>query len=136
MDRVLRTEETNIKLLKILVPKLLIGCRQYLDAYSDFDDELTYDDIATFYPEHRGNMDECGGHYQMDTRINSDVIPHGRINFSYNDRFGSALDIHVTDQGSGNKDVMYKERVDEIVDHIKCLLDRENMAYNDVPIEQ
>ena len=137
MDRLLRTEETDIEQLKTLIPKLLIGCKQYLHTNYDFGDELIYKDIVQiFRTEYQGNLDECGTHYQLDTRTNDEVLPIGRINFNYNSRFDSTLDIHVTDQGSGHQDARYKDKVDEIVDHIKGLLDEEDMSYEDILMEE
>lgn len=137
MYGLLRTEETDIEQLKTLIPKLLIGCKQYLHTNYEFGDELTYEDInQIFRTEHRGNLDECGTHYQLDTRTNDKVLPIGRINFSYNSESDSVLDIYVTDQGSGHQDTKYKDKVDEIVDHIKGILDEENMTYEDVLLKQ
>lgn len=137
MYGLLRTEKTDIEKLRTLIPKLLIGCKQYLHTNYEFGDELTYEDInQIFRTEHQGNLDECGTHYQLDTRTNDKVLPIGRINFSYNSESDSVLDIYVTDQGSGHQDTKYKDKVDEIVDHIKGILDEENMTYEDVLLKQ
>ena len=136
MDRIIRTEKMEIEVLKTLVPKLLIGCKKYLEQYSALDDTLTYDKIHLFYPEHRGNIDECGGHYQMQTRTDHNVIPAGRIEFSYNARFGNAFHIYVTDHGSEFSNPKYLDTVDEITDHIKYFLDNEEITYEIDPVVQ
>ncbi|MCK4808477.1 MAG: hypothetical protein KAS90_02540 [Candidatus Aenigmarchaeota archaeon] len=135
MGRIIRTEKMKIEVLKTLVPKLLLGCKEYLNDYG-IDDTLTYDKIHLFYPEHRGNIDECGGHYQMDTRITDNIIPAGKINFFYDEMADEALNIHVTDQGSGSINPKYLDTVDEITDHIKCLLDNEEITYEVDPVVQ
>ncbi len=136
MYGLLRTEETDIEKLKTLIPKLLMGCKQYLYTNYDFDDGLTYKTICQFYLEHQGNLDECGGHYQLDTKTIDTVIPDGNINFVYNKNTDNALEIYIMNQGLGHQDAKYKDKVDEIVNHIKGLLEEENMSYEDVLIDE
>ena len=124
-ETVLKTNVNDINLVKLLIPKILIGSKQYLLA--DIEDDLTYLKIKEFYQEYNGDLDNCRGHYQLQTRTKMDFLPVGRIEFWYIKIGHTEFNIRVTNQGQGDM-----RRVDEITDNVKRILDQEKIAYEEL----
>lgn len=129
-NSLIRARGLNIEKVKIIIPEILIECKDYL-TYTNFGNtKLTYDRIKEFYPEEQGDLDHCRGHYQLQPRLEKELFS-GRLVFAYNEK-KSELDVGVVNQSS-----VYHEneaKAAEITERIKMLLDKEKLNYKEIDI--
>lgn len=124
-SKIFKLKDINLEQVKILVPEILIECKDKLGSGKYFPETLDYLQIKKFYPEENGDIDHCGGHYQLLTRI---YHSNSRLNFSYWD-FGSSPGLSIEIRAQYECNLGKGWPLQEVEDKVQNVLEKENLSY-------
>jgi len=120
----IRAKVSNLDELKVVVPRVLLGCKDHLAT--EIPDDLSHETIGNFHHEISGSMDNCGGYYQLHVRTEGPNLSGGKIFVSYRER-ESRLDLSVDSQIIGGR-----EEVHSLMGKVKGILDDNHIPYENV----
>ena len=117
-----RSENVSIEDVKLLIPKIMLGCWDYFPDYkSRPEGYFTYDRIKDFFSLDGTDLDDSHVHYQVQPRLEKYPLS-GRLAFAYDNNI---FDVSIINQSCVAMDA--GNIIDEVFKIVKEILDKENI---------
>jgi len=128
MNHLLRVKGVGIEQVKILIPEIIIECKDYLSRNIEPIEEFNYKMIKNSFLEDNGDLDSCKGHYQLQPRLGHSL---GRLYFAYNDKDWTAKE---PEFDVGVIQLENEKEIGEIMNKIKIIFKKEKIDYAKLPV--